>query len=103
TLTSSNSRTKSFIAKAIVVGCYGVIVGAVMMVLGPVLSRLGVALQGAEMGRQTIDYWDLAWRGVFYSFGNAMAAFVIGYIVRNQIGAIATFLMGAGIVEELLT
>lgn len=103
TLTNSNSRTKSLLAKAIVIAIYAVVVGVVAMVIGPLLARLGVSLQGASLAPQAIGYWDIAWRGIFYSFGNAMAAIVIAVIIRNQIGAIATYFVGAGMVEELLT
>lgn len=103
TLTSSNSRTKSLLAKGIVVSVYSLTIGALMMVLGPLLAWLGVMAQGAELAPQTINYWDIAWRSLFYSFGNGMAAFIIAFIVRNQIGAIATFFVAIGTIEELLT
>ena len=103
TLTSSNSRTKTFIAKALVVGIYSLVVGGLMAVLGPLLAYLGVSMQGAELAPQTIHVWDIACRALFYSFGNAMAATIIAFIIRNQIGAILTFFIIIGTVEELLT
>lgn len=103
TLTSSNSRTKTFIAKALVIAVYAMVVGVVMMVLGPLLTWLGASLAGGTIVPQTIDYWSIAWRGLFYSFGNAMAAVVIASLIRNQIGAIATYFVIASTVEELLT
>ncbi len=103
TLTSSNSRTKSLIAKGFVVATYAVVVGAFMMFIGPLLAWLGVNMQGATLAPQIIDFWDIAWRGIFYSFGNAMAALIIAGIIRNQIGAIATYFVVASMVEELLS
>lgn len=103
TLTSANSRTKSLIAKAIVVGSYALAVGVVMMVLGPLLAWLGATANGLEVAPQTIEYGNIIWRCLFYSLGNAMAAFIMASIIRNQIGAIATYFIIAGTVEELLT
>ena len=103
TLTSSRSRTRSLLAKGIVIACYTMLVGGVMMVLGPLLTKLGIALQGEELVPQTIDYWNIAWRSLFYSFGNGMAAFIMAFIIRNQIGAIVTYFIAAGTIEELLT
>jgi ABC-2 type transport system permease protein len=103
TLTSSNSRTKTLIAKAFVIAVYAVVVGAAMAVLGPLLTWLGANLAGGTMAPQSIDYWNIAWRCLFYSFGNAMAAVVIAGLIRNQIGAIVTYFVIAGTIEELLT
>lgn len=102
TLTNSNSRTKSFFAKLFVTTGYAVIIGLVMAVLGPLLAWLGVMAQGAELAPQIIRYGDIAWRGLFYSFGNAAAAVVIAFIIRNQIGALATYFIIASTIEELL-
>lgn len=102
TLTSSNSRTKTLLAKGLVVACYAVIVGGLMAVAGPLLAYLGVIAQGADLAPQTINFWDILWRCLFYSFGNAIAAFIIAFIIRNQIGAIATFFVIISTVEELL-
>lgn len=101
-LTASNSRTKSLLAKGIVVSFYCVFIGVLMMVLGPALAWLGVQAQGSELAPQVINYGDIAWRTIFYSFGNGMAAFIMAYIIRNQIGAIVTFFIAAGTIEELL-
>ncbi len=103
TLTSSNSRTKSLVAKGFVIACYTMFLGGLMMILGPLLTKLGIAAQGAELTAQTINYGDMIWRCLFYSFGNGMAAFIMAYIIRNQIGAIVTYFIAAGTVEELLT
>jgi len=103
TLTSSNSRTKSFLAKAVVIAVYTILVGGLITVLGPLLASAGVAAQGAELVPQTINYVDIMWRSLFYSFGNGMAAFIMAAIIRNQIGAIVTYFVAAGMVEELLT
>jgi ABC-2 type transport system permease protein len=103
TLTSSNSRTKTLVAKAFVIAVYALVTGAFIAVVGPLLAWLGVSMQGASLVPQTVDFWDIAWRGLFYSVGNAMAAFVIAFIIRNQIGAIATYFVIASMVEELLT
>lgn len=103
TLTSSNSRTKTLIAKAIVVGGYALLTAAAIAVLGPLFAYLGVLFQGAELAPQTIPVWDILWRSLFYSFGTAVAAFIIAVIIRNQIGALATYFVIINMVEELLT
>lgn len=103
TLTSSNSRTKSLIAKAVVIAFYTMLVGALMLVVGPVLMKLGIAAQGKELAPQVINFGDLIWRSLFYSFGNGMAAFIMAFLIRNQIGAIVTYFIAAGTVEQLLS
>lgn len=103
TLTSSNGRTKSLIAKGVVIAIYTMAVGGFIIIVGPLLTKLGVAAQGKELVPQTIDYWSIAWRSLFYSLGNGMAAFIMAFIIRNQIGAIVTYFIAAGTIEELLT
>jgi len=102
TLTSSNSRTKSFLSKLLVISLFALVVTGFMMVAGALLMLLGASIKGVQLGPQDIPYLDLAWRGLFFGWGMAMAASAIAYIIRNQVGAIVTFFIAINTVEGLL-
>lgn len=102
TLTSSNSRSKSFLAKLVVIGGFSVVVTALASVLGPLLALLAMHIKGVELSPQIIPYLDVIWRCLFFGFGMATAAAVIAFIVRNQVGAIMTFFIAINTVEGLL-
>ena len=102
TLTSSNSRTVSFVSKLIVIGGFALFATALASVMGSLLALLAMNLKGVEMVPQTIQYLDIAWRGLFFGFGMATAAALIAFIIRNQVGAIMTFFLFINTVEGLL-
>lgn len=102
TLTSSSSRTKTFIAKMIVIAGFALVVTAFVSVVGPLLALLGMSVKGVELGPQTILYLDAAWRCLYYGFAMAAFAAIIAFIVRNQVGAIITFFIVINTAEGLL-
>lgn len=103
TLTSSNSRNKSYLAKLAVIGSFSLIVTALASVIGPLLAMLAMHIKGVELSPQTIPYLDVLWRCLFFGFGMATAAAVIAFIIRNQVGAIMTFFIAVNTVEGLLS
>jgi ABC-2 type transport system permease protein len=103
TLTSSNSRLKVLVAKVVAVTIFSVLAILALGALSPLMTALGVHLKGLSMVPQSIPYVDLLWRGVFYGWAYAMFALLFAFIIRNQVGTIASILLVPSAVEGLLT
>jgi ABC-type transport system involved in multi-copper enzyme maturation permease subunit len=102
TLTSVNKRSKVLVAKFVVITCYALFLAAFIGILSPIMSYLGVHIHGHSFGPQTLHYWDLAWRSLFYGWGYAMAGFILAFIARNQVGAVVSLFVIPSVVENLL-
>jgi ABC-type transport system involved in multi-copper enzyme maturation permease subunit len=102
TLTSSNNRLKSLLAKAIVVTKFAVVMSIVFAFFSPLCSIVGVHLAGHTLGPQTFDVWQVLWHCVFVGWGYAMYAFVLVAIIRSQVGSIVAFLMIPLIGENII-
>jgi ABC-2 type transport system permease protein len=102
TLTTSNRRLKVLGAKFLVITVYAVVTSVLVMFFSPLCAIIGVHLAGHTLPPQTFHVWDLLWRCAFTGWGYAMYAFVLIMILRNQIGAIVTFLMVPLIGENIL-
>jgi len=102
TLTSSNSRSKVLLAKIITISVYAIVLTALVSVLSPALTYLGVHAAGHTPGHQVIHYSNLAWRSLFYGWGEAMMGLIIATIARSQVGSIAAIFLIPGAIEQLL-
>ena len=106
TLTATNRRYKVLLAKFVAVTVFATAVSLLVVFFAPLCTIVGAALAGKEMGAQQFDVWSIVWRCVFVGWGYSMYAFVLMMIMRNQIGAIITFLllplMGESILSVLL-
>ncbi len=102
TLTASNNRTKTLLAKFIAVSGYAVLFSVVMGLFSPVVSILGVHLAGHTMVAQHVDWWPLIWQTLFVGWGYAMLAFIFAVIIRVQVGAIVALFVIPLIVEPIL-
>lgn len=103
TLTSSNSRSKSLLAKIISVSIFAVFMSLIIGVLSPTLTYLGILAGGHMLADQVIPVWDLLWRCLFYGWGYSMAALLLANLIRNQVGAIAAIFIIPVAVEGLLS
>lgn len=103
TMTSVNRRLKILGAKFVAISVFALLTSALAIFLSPLLTIIGVHLAGKELGPQTFDVWHLLWTCLFCGWGYAMYAFVLLLILRNQIGAIVTFLLIPLIGENILT
>lgn len=101
-LTFSNRRSKVLAAKVLVVSALAIVVTAIVLVVTPLLVRLGMTAHHLHLIHQNFAIGSLAWRGLVYGWGYAMAGLVIAVLVRNQIGAIVTLLIFPGTIEGLL-
>ncbi|QQS20127.1 ABC transporter permease [Candidatus Saccharibacteria bacterium] len=103
TLTLARRRTSVFLAKALV-SSLAVLIGAVLFVATGVASGLiGLAASGASLPEQSILWGDILPKGSVYVWGAGMYALIIGFLLRNQVGAIVMYLFGTAIVEQLLS
>lgn len=102
TLTSSNSRLKSLLAKVLVVSKFAVVMSIVFAFFAPLCAMIGIHLAGHSLGPQTFDVWQVLWRCMFVGWGYAMFAFVLVAIIHSQVGAIVAFLLIPLIGENIL-
>lgn len=102
TLTSSNSRTKSLIAKMLVIFVMTVALTTVVTILAPLAARLGMSVKGLEIVPQSIDYFNLTWRSLFFGSASALFAAILAMLIRNQVGAIITYFIVISMVEEMI-
>jgi len=102
TLTSSPSRARSLLAKVLVVSVFAGVASLIMAFWSPLCVILGAHLHGHHLAAQHFDYWSVIWRCMFVGWGYAMYAFILIAILRNQIGAIVTFLLVPLIGETIL-
>ncbi|HEV2412223.1 MAG TPA: ABC transporter permease subunit [Candidatus Saccharimonadales bacterium] len=102
TLTNSNSRSKVLFSKLIAASVYALILSAIIGTLSPVMAYLGVHAHGHTLGPQTLHYWNLIWRSLFYGWGYAMAGFLLALLTRNQIASVVSLFVIPDLVEQLL-
>jgi ABC-type transport system involved in multi-copper enzyme maturation permease subunit len=101
-LTSSNSRSKVLLSKFIVVSSYALFLAVLIGVLSPFMSSLGIHLHGHTLAPQTLHYWDLTWRSLFYAWGYGMAGFLLAALTRNQVASIVALFLIPDLGEQLL-
>jgi ABC-type transport system involved in multi-copper enzyme maturation permease subunit len=104
TLTASRSRSKVLAAKIIALSVFALIFVALVGILSPLMTDLGVhvARHTDLMAPQTINYGDVAWRLLYYSWAYVIAALMLAVIIRNQVAAIVSLFL-IPTVEALLT
>jgi ABC-type transport system involved in multi-copper enzyme maturation permease subunit len=102
-LTSQNRRYKVLLAKFLAVTAFALLTGLFITFFAPLCTIIGAAISGHEIGPQVYNVWDILWRCMFISWGYAMFAFFLVAIMRNQIGAIVTFLLVPLVGENILT
>lgn len=102
TLTASNSRTKSLLAKLLVVSGFAITFSLFMGVLSPVLTLVGVHVKGLVLIPQNIPFGSLFWQVLFVGWGYAMLAFIFAVIVRIQVGAVSTMFLVPAMAEPLI-
>jgi hypothetical protein len=102
TLTSNRSRTQVFLAKFLSLALFMIFLTALFGVLSPLFTVLAANIRGLQIGPQTLDMWDIAWRSLLGGFGYAMYGFILAMIVKVQVGALVGFLLMFAMVEPLL-
>ncbi len=102
TLTSTNRRYKIVLAKLLVVTCFTAVVALVVTFFSPLCTIVGAHMAGKHIGPQVFDIWSIVWRCLLVAWAYAMYALIFIMILRNQVGAIVSFLLLPLIGENIL-
>jgi ABC-type transport system involved in multi-copper enzyme maturation permease subunit len=102
-LTNTNSRSKVFYSKVLVVTGLSVVYTLVVAALVPLMIFLGMHAHGLKLVPQTFYFRDIIWRCLFYGWGYAMAAIILAFIIRNQIATIITLLLAPNLIDGILS
>jgi ABC-type transport system involved in multi-copper enzyme maturation permease subunit len=102
TLTSANRRYKILLAKFFVITIFTAVVALVVTFVSPLCTIVGVHLAGKHIGPQIFDVWSIVWHCLLTSWAYSMYAFILIMLIRNQVGAIVTFLLLPLIGENIL-
>lgn len=102
TLTSSNSRVKSLLAKIFVLTTFSIFVTFFFGALIPLLIYLGSSIAHVTLDPQTIYYRDILWQALFTGWGNMMYAVILSVFIRHQVGAIIAYFIIPSTVEPLV-
>lgn len=102
TLTSVNRRLKVLATKFVIITLFAVLASVLIMFFSPLCTIVGAHLAGKHISPQTFDLWPVLWRCVLSGWGYSMYAFILLLIMRNQVGAIITFLLVPLVGENIL-
>jgi len=102
TLTSTNRRHKVLASKFVAITVFAIVASLLVAFFSPLCTIVGAHLAGKTLGPQHFDTWSVIWRSVVTGWGYAMYAFILLLIIRNQIGAIVTYLLVPLIGENIL-
>jgi ABC-type transport system involved in multi-copper enzyme maturation permease subunit len=101
TLTLSNSRSRTLLAKILILSGLAVIFTIVIAVLAPLLAVAGMNAHHLKLVPQTLHFGDLLWRCLLFGWGYTMTGLLLATLIRNQIGTILTLFIVPGTVEAL--
>jgi ABC-type transport system involved in multi-copper enzyme maturation permease subunit len=102
TLTNSNNRLKSLLAKAFAISMFAVITSVLYALWSPLCTLVGMHFAHHTLVAQSFDLWDVLWRCAFVGWGYVMFAFIFVAIIRSQVGSIVMFLIVPLIGENIL-
>lgn len=102
TLTSSASRTKVLLSKALTVSFYALFYGALTAAVGLGSYMVGLSLRDAVLPTQDFDLWSVFGKVIAYFIGYALVGLLIATLVRNLVGAIVFFLIIPSTIEALI-
>jgi ABC-2 type transport system permease protein len=100
TLTASKSRMRILLAKIFAVSIYSVLFSVFVAVMVLILMFIGISIKGLSLSHQEFPL-DIIWRALFTSWGYTMAGLLLTSIIRQQVGAIATFFAIPIFIEQL--
>jgi ABC-2 type transport system permease protein len=107
TLTANNRRLKVLLSKFLTISIFAILTGIIVSACSPLFTIIGAHLHGNHLGAQHFDYWSTLWHCAFVGWGYAMYAFILVFIMRNQVGSIVTFLLipliGENIISHIFT
>lgn len=102
-LTLSNSRTKVFVAKIVVMSGFAVLFTLFAGILAPLLADLAIHThQGITLAPQQLNLGTLARQTLLFGWASTMLGFIVGALIRNQLGSVVTLLIFPTTIEPLL-
>lgn len=93
TLTANKSRTQVLLAKLVTATVFAVVFTAFFAVLSPLLSLLAINIRNLELGPQSFDVWNIAWRSLMAGWAYVIYGIILALIIRVQVGAIAALFL----------
>ncbi len=96
TLTASNSRAKSLVAKFLTITIFAAVTTAGIVAVGLVAVKLGLHLsqfKHAALVPQALHYGDFIWRTLFYGWSTAIVGLLLATLLRNQVASIAALFL----------
>jgi ABC-type transport system involved in multi-copper enzyme maturation permease subunit len=102
TLTSSNSRSKTLLAKIITVTTFSVIFSVLLMVLAPLLVLLGIHTHHLKLANQVFFYREFFLRVLFYGWAYPMIGVVLAIFFRNIIASVLALFLLPVTIEPLI-
>jgi ABC-2 type transport system permease protein len=100
TLISSKSRVRILLSKILAVTHYSIFFTIFVAIFASILMYIGITLKGLSLGHQVFPA-DIIYKTFFSSWGFCMAGLLIASLIRNQVGAIATFFVIPAFIEPL--
>jgi len=105
TLTSSNSRSKSLLAKFIAITVFALVTITAVLFFAPLCTIVGTHIAGKHLVSQNFPVWAILREDLFVGWGYMMYALIIATIIRSQVGSIVTFLLiplvGEHVIESI--
>ena len=102
TLTATNRRYKVVVAKFVAVTLFALLATTLVTFFAPLCSIVGAHLAHKHIVAQHFAVWQVLWRCLAVGWGYAMYAFILAAIIRNQIGAIVTYLIVPLVGENII-
>jgi len=102
TLTSSNSRNKTLLAKIIAITAFALVFSLFVQVLAPIFALAGLHVHHVVLPHQEFYYRALFWRVMFYGWAYAMIGLLLAIVFRNVIVAIVSLFLVPVTIEPAL-
>lgn len=102
TLTSSNSRSKTLLAKIIAITGFAIVFSLLLEVLAPSLAVLGIHAHHIKLAKQVFYYRDFIWRVLFYGWAYAMIGVLLPLFFRNVVASVAALILLPLTIEPLI-
>lgn len=102
TLTNTNDRSKTLVAKIIVIAAFSVIYTLIALIVAAFTMYIGLAIKSYQIVPQDLEILSVLWRCLATAIGYGFVGLALGLLFRNIVGAIVTLFIVPTTVEPLL-
>ncbi|HUD05383.1 MAG TPA: hypothetical protein VMR18_00465 [Candidatus Saccharimonadales bacterium] len=102
TLSNSNSRNKTLLAKIIAITGFSVVFSLFLEVLAPSLALLGLHVHHITLVNQVFYYREFFWRVLFFGWAYAMIGVLLSLFFRNIVAAVSALILLPLTIEPLI-